>query len=161
MLFHLSIAAEHPARVATVVAELWGGKSFPFPQFPGAYVAIAGDERNSMIEVMPLDFEFVPGMGPAEAQGRINPSPSRFTAVHAAIASPLTEAEIHRIAEREGWIVKTCRRGGAFGVIELWLEDGFMLEVMTPEMQAEYQAVRAIDAWQEMCRQYDELQLAA
>ena len=31
MLFHISIDADDPRRVAEVLAELWGGRAFPFP----------------------------------------------------------------------------------------------------------------------------------
>ena len=33
MIHHVSFAAEDPQRAARAVAELWGGKAFPFP-FP-------------------------------------------------------------------------------------------------------------------------------
>jgi hypothetical protein len=36
------------------------------------------------------------------------------------------------------WITRYNKRGGAFGVIEFWVENSFMLEVLTPAMQAEY-----------------------
>jgi hypothetical protein len=71
----------------------------------------------------------------------MNPQVSGFTASHAAIASPLEEAEIFAIAEREGWLAKYRKRGGQFGVIELWLENSTMIEVLTPKMQAEYLAI--------------------
>jgi hypothetical protein len=29
-------------------------------------------------------------------------------------------------------------RGGSFDVIELWIEDHFLIEVLTPEMQRDY-----------------------
>jgi len=159
MLFHTSIAAEDPSRVAAVIAELWVGKSFRCREYPGACVAIAPDDRNTVIEVMPLDFEFVPGRGADGAQGHINAAPSRFSASHLAIATPRTEAQVHAIAAREGWIAKTCNRNGLFDVIEFWVEDGFMLEVMTPEMQAAYLSYRAIDVFEEIA--FDELAIAA
>ena len=39
------------------------------------------------------------------------------------------------LARREGWIARRCSRGGAFDVIELWLENRFLLELPTAEMQ--------------------------
>ena len=30
---------------------------------------------------------------------------------------------------------------GRFGVVEFWLENGLMIEFMTPEMQAQYKAL--------------------
>ncbi len=31
MLFHISIDADDPRRVAEVFAEIWGGRALPFP----------------------------------------------------------------------------------------------------------------------------------
>jgi len=54
MLFHVSIDAENPKRVAEVIAELWGGVATPFPQvIVGSWVALAGDARNTMVEIHP------------------------------------------------------------------------------------------------------------
>ena len=54
-------------------------------------------------------------------------APPRYGAAHLAIVSPLTEAQILEIGRREGWLVRTCRRGepGAmdFQLLELWLEN--------------------------------------
>jgi hypothetical protein len=58
------------------------------------------------------------------------------------VASPLEEAEVFAIAQREGWMAKYRKRGGLFGVIELWLENRQMMEVLTAEMQREYLAAK-------------------
>jgi hypothetical protein len=70
-----------------------------------------------------------------------NAQPSGLTATHAAVASPLQQAEVFAIAAREGWQAKYRKRGGQFGVIELWLENATMIEVLTAEMQREYLAM--------------------
>jgi len=44
------------------------------------------------------------------------------------------------IAQREEWPAKYRKRGGLFGVIELWIEGRQMMKVLTPEIQAEYLA---------------------
>lgn len=44
------------------------------------------------------------------------------------------------IAAREGWPTKYRKRGGLFGVIEMWIEGRQTMEVLTPPMQAEYLA---------------------
>ena len=63
----------------------------------------------------------------------------RYVATHLNINTHLSEPEVKAIAEREGWRVLTCNRGeGLFQLIELWIEDRFMLEVMTPEQTARY-----------------------
>jgi len=143
MIHHISIAAEDPRRVASVLAELWRGRAMPFPPVAvGSWVALAGDDRNSLIEVYPFGSELHPAEGDADAAAVVNPQPSRFTASHAAVASPLEEAEVFAIAQREGWVAKYRKRGGLFGVIELWLENRQMIEVLTAEMQREYLAAK-------------------
>lgn len=145
MIFHSSITASEPERVAHVIAELWRGtaRRAPAELFAECYVAFALDERGTQIEVFPHDFAFV-------LRSKVNEvkeyDPERrkdvgLTATHYAIASPLSEKEVHAIARREGWECSTYQRdvpGGGYGVIEFWLENRQMLEVLTDEMQHQY-----------------------
>lgn len=151
MIFHLSIAARDPRHVASVIAELWGGEAFPFPPVAqDSWVAMAGDERGTTMEVYPAGAELRPAEGDADAVAAMNPSPARHVATHAAIASPLSAEAVQAIAAREGWLSKYRKRGGVFGVIEFWLENAVMLEVLTPEMQQEYTGFMSPDAWRAM-----------
>jgi hypothetical protein len=151
MLFHVSIDAADPEHVAAVIAELWRGEAMPFPPVhEGSWVAFAGDDRSTMIEVYPAGVELVPGVGPHDAYGIINPAAPRRTSTHIAIATQLSEVEVFAIAKREGWLAKYCRRGGRFGVIEFWVENAAMIEVLTAEMQAEYRAEVTIENWRAM-----------
>ena len=68
---------------------------------------------------------------------------SGYTATHAAIATRLDRETVFGMADREGWPAKYRKRGGVFGVIEMWLEGDRMIEVLTAEMQAEYLAALA------------------
>jgi hypothetical protein len=143
MIHHLSIAARKPEHVARVIAELWRGRAQPFPPVAaGSWVAIAGDARNSTIEIYPFGCELQPAEGDADGRAVMNPEPSPFTATHAAVASPLSQPEVLAIAAREGWEAKYRKRGGLFGVIEFWLENRVMIEVLTAEMQAEYVSIQ-------------------
>ena len=65
-------------------------------------------------------------------------SPSRYGCFHMALGTPLSIAEVLAIAAREGWRAKHMSRKGAFDVIEFWLENSLMLELLTPEMQETY-----------------------
>jgi len=142
MIHHISLAARNPQHVAEVIAQLWRGQAMPFPPVAeGSWVAAALDERNTLIEVYPFGAELHPADGDADARAVMNPRASRFSASHAAVASPLEQAEVFAIAEREGWLAKYRKRGGQFGVIELWIENSTMIEVLTPEMQREYLAL--------------------
>ena len=69
MLFHLSIDADDPRNVANVIAELWGGQAFPFPPvLTGSWVAMAGDDRGTTVEVYPRGAELHEAPGDADAQ---------------------------------------------------------------------------------------------
>jgi hypothetical protein len=147
MLFHISMAAERPKQAARLVAELWGGRAYPFPPVAqGSWIAMAGDDRGSAIEVYPLGTELHEGPGDAPAQavaGRRSPN----GAVHLAIATELDVEAVRRIAARFGAPTKVCSRG-PFRVIEMWVEGCFMIEVLTPEMQAEYLASFEFDGYE-------------
>lgn len=140
MLFHMSIAAEDPQHVASVIAELWRGQARRFPPVAdNSWVALAGDDRGTIIEVYPIGTVLRETHGDADAHGEAS-GIDRFTATHGAIATPLGREEVLAIASREGWPAKYRKRGGMFGVIELWIEGHQMMEVLTPEMQSEYLA---------------------
>ena len=54
------------------------------------------------------------------------------------------------IAAREGWGAKYRKRGGMFGVVEMWIDGRQMIEVLTPEMQVEYRAGMTVAGWKAM-----------
>jgi hypothetical protein len=148
MIFHISIEADDPPRVAAAFARLWRGEAFPFPPVAeGSLIVLAGDARNSAVEVYPRGTELHPADGDADAEGRRTASDRRHGAVHFAIATPLEAGEVLSLAEAEGWIAKVCCRGGMFRVIEFWVENCLMIEVLTAEMQAEYLATMTQDGW--------------
>jgi len=150
MLFHMSIAAHDPRNVAEVVAELWDGEALPFPPVAkGSWVAFAGDDRSTILEVYPLGTELREVEGDADAIG-LPTATSRYSATHGAIATALDMGAVMAIARREGWPAKYRKRGGIFGVIEIWIEGRQMMEVLTPEMQAEYVAATTAANWRAM-----------
>lgn len=153
MINHISIAAESPEKVATVLAELWGGMVIPFPPAPGSFMALANDGKGTGVEITPAGTVLVPGEGmPPEEGFDINTrtedyeakfvrtdSPARYVATHLNISTELSIEQIKAIGAREGWRTLVCNRGeGLFSLVELWVEDTFMLEVMTPEQTARY-----------------------
>ncbi|MFL6736340.1 MAG: hypothetical protein ACJ8F4_04695 [Sphingomonas sp.] len=148
MIFHISISADDPKRTATMLAELWRGEAFPFPMVgKGSWVAHAGDDRRSTIEVYPRDMAFYP----TESAGEERYEPvSRNGAFHAAVATPLGIEEVEAVARKYGCHTSLCHRGPWFRVIELWVDNCLMLEMMTPEMQNEYQRSITIENWKGM-----------
>ena len=150
MLFHMSIAAHAPRHVASVIAELWGGEAFMFPPVSDdGWIVLAGDDRRTALEVYPVDVVLREAEGDADAYGE-STGHAGFTASHGAIATPLDQDAVLAIASREGWPAKYRKRGGMFGVIELWIEGRQMMEILTPDMQAEYQESMTVENWRKM-----------
>lgn len=150
MLFHVSIEADDPRRVAEVVADLWGGLAAPFPAVAaGSWVALAGDDQGTMIEFYPRGTELHESDHGATG---VAATPRRFNATHYAMATRLSQDEVLAIAARAGWPAKYCRRGDAFGVIEIWAEGCQLIEVLTEEMQAEYVGAVTIENWLAMLK---------
>jgi hypothetical protein len=141
MLHHISVSVNDPRHVATVMAAVFQGQVAPFPFNPGSYVTLAGDELGTMIEFYPYETEIIPNAHQGQAGFRLTPYPNHYTAFHAAISVPISLEEIERIGEREGWRVLYASRDGLFEVIEFWVENRLMIELLTPAMAAKYRAV--------------------
>ncbi|ARR53023.1 hypothetical protein HY78_05965 [Rhizorhabdus wittichii DC-6] len=147
MLFHMSIAADDPRHVATVLAELIGGEAMPFPPVSqDGWMALADDGRGTSIEVYPAGTLLREAEGDADAYGEPG-GLDRFTASHGAFGTALEMDEVMAIAHREGWPAKYRKRGDMFGVVELWIEGRQMMEILTPSMQAEYLATMTRAHW--------------
>lgn len=151
MIHHLSIGVREPERVARVLAELWNGFAMPFPVCEGGWIAMKGDASGTAIELTPLELDMVPGVGqpdpsapigyalqPWEVHYAKNPRPPAHNSTHVALSSVLDEAAVLAIARREGWRGVRCDRGPAFPVVELWIENRFLIEVLPPAMAQRY-----------------------
>lgn len=138
MIHHLSIPAKNPLRVAEVLAELWSGQVAPFPPHPGSYMVLALDDRGTMIEIYPVGTELIPGSGLEEVEFTQNQFASPFSATHVSISVPASQQQIEGIAAREGWRCVHCDRDGFFEVIEFWVENRFMVELLPPTLAPTY-----------------------
>lgn len=141
MIHHLSIAARNPQQVAQVLAELFQGEAVPFPdaRYPDSYVAVSFDDYGTVVDVHPFSIELIPGSeNDALFQCRQNPDASSYTATHAAISVPVSEEQIETIAAREHW--QTRHRKGLFEVIELWVENRVLIELLPPAIASGYLA---------------------
>jgi len=147
-MFHASIAANDPERVAKVIAELWGGVAVEFlPLNNGSWIALAPDERNTCMEVYPRNKLF--SLTDDAMVPEHDSSGEGLTATHVAIGANLTPDEIFAIGKREGWTARALRRKLGFDVIELWVENRVMLEILTEHMQKEYLEAATIPRWLE------------
>ena len=141
MFHHISIAAENPAHVAEVLAEIFQGQMAPFPPHPGSYMALALDQHGTMIEVYPAQTELRPSYSDEGVTFTHNPSANPFSATHCAISVPVEQAQIEAIAAREGWKAVRCNRDNMFEVIEFWVENRLLVELLTPSMAPRYLAL--------------------
>lgn len=147
MLFHMSIEADNPSQVANVIAELWGGVATHYPMVAdGAFCALAGDDRNTMIVIFPRGTRLVEGQGTGGSAAK-SVLPLRGSATHMAIASDLDPESVVAIAQRENWRTKFRRRGRSTVAIEIWIDDCQLLEVMTPEMQRNHLHGMTVESW--------------
>jgi hypothetical protein len=144
MIHHVSIPARDPAHVAGVLAELMDGKCYPFGPLEGAFMAASGDAHGTMIEVYPeratLD---IPASDGQVVFGE-NTAPPRSWPFHVLLSVPREREAIEAIGAREGWRAKTFGRGMKghepfFHVVEFWLENRLMIEVVSPAMAREYE----------------------
>lgn len=139
MIHHMSIPATDTRHVAEVLVEILGGVLTGFGPYRDSWIAWAADEVGAAIEVYPVGTELYPPDGPGQALFRHDPAASGFTATHATVSVELSAEQITAIGAREGWRAERCSRG-PHDVIELWVENRVMLELMTPEMTADYLA---------------------
>ena len=137
MIHHLSIPARDPEHVATVLTEMFGGTLTRFGPYRDSFIAWAGDEHGTAVEVYPVGTEMFPDAGPGQANFRHVGGASPYGATHAAVSVALSTARIVALARREGWRAVELSRGWN-RVIEFWIENAVMLELMTVEMSADY-----------------------
>lgn len=159
MIFHFSIPTHKPERVAKVIAELWKGEAFPFfPHRNESWVAFAGDDRNTSVEcyphgvlispskeVRPTGFDISPS-SVNEEKNEEGTNDIRRSSTHGAIATSLSQEEVCAIGKREGWLARYAQRG-LFGVVELWIENDMLFEVLPPELQKQYIETQKLEAW--------------
>ena len=134
MIHHLSVSVRDPERVAKVLADIMRGISRPFPANSGSFAAFQQDDHGTLIEVHPDGTVLVPeGTGFA----RTLPGEVGYGPTHFALSVQRSYEEIVAIANREGWM---CRRNdrAEFPVIELWIENALMCEILPPEFSRLY-----------------------
>ena len=138
MIHHLSIAARDPKKAADVLAELMGGTAVPFPPNPGSFFALQLDDHGSGVEVYPAGTELQPN-GDTGGGFVKQPKERGFGATHFALSVATERGRVEEIARNAGWNCFVCNRG-PFHVIEVWIENETMVEVLPPDFAAEYLA---------------------
>jgi hypothetical protein len=137
MIHHLSIAARDPKQAAGVLAELMGGTAVPFPPNLGSFFALQFDDHGSGVEVYPAGTELQPGG--AVGGSFVRKDARSYGSTHFALSVATDAGTVQAIAERAGWQCFDCNRG-PFHVIEVWVENETMVEILPPEYAREYLA---------------------
>lgn len=144
MIFHVSIPALQPEHVSGVIARLLDGEDFSFHAFPDGRIVVVGDEHGTAVEVYSHKAEL--DIGDTMVKARRNRYPSDRSASHFAIATDLSDDDIHAICKEQGWLSRRCDRG-PFELIEVWIENRFLMELLPPDCQAQYRAAMTLDNW--------------
>jgi hypothetical protein len=137
MIHHISIAAENPEHVATVLAEILDGRVTPLFPDTGTYAAWSKDDYGTAVEVYPYGFTMQPGEDHEPVDMVNQTRAAGFSESHAAISVALDTDALLAIAARENWRAMEHNRG-PFRVVEFWLENKVLIEFFTPEMKKEY-----------------------
>ena len=159
MLIHTSIPAIDPDLVSKVLCELAGGRRCEFP-YPGAYYIGFDDENSTAVEVYPIDTQLLPGAG--NEYGELEPpevsrthmvrymgsseSP-QYIASHIALTTPLNLHEIYDIAKREKWRATYSSRREKFRLVEFWLENRVLVELILEQDLKDALTALKVDAF--------------
>ncbi len=146
-ILHVSLSADDPERIARFLAGIMGGYALEFPPFPGAWIAFARADDGTAIEVYPTTHVLT--IGHESVACEVVEPHRRPTFAHAAISSTLEREEIFSLGAQEGWVTRVCNRG-PFACIEIWLEDRLLVEVLDPDMQADYASGMTVRNWRAM-----------
>ena len=138
MIHHISIEADDPMKVATVIAKLMGGKAREGFPFKHSCAAFSGDEHGTMVECWQRGkVVALPPSGPGKFELADSAVLQQYQAFHTALSVPLEDDEIMAIAKEAGW--KTAvRPNGPFSVVEVWIENRLLLEVLSPTQAENY-----------------------
>lgn len=152
MIAHISVPARDPRRTALLLAALIDGEVFDFPVVPGASIAVARDGSGLAVEVYPDTMAHHPGSGepdpafkptspltlPWEDQIHPDGEQLRPTGFHAALVSKLGDDAVVALAQRAGFRAVRCDRAGVFRLVEVWLDNAVLIEVLNPAEAERY-----------------------
>jgi hypothetical protein len=148
MIAHVSLPADDCRHVAEVLAAMLGGGAVRFP--PGGPEAWNCWSRTNdfQIVVSPRGNVMLPG--PTEQIWVARPKPPRAELAyesHFAMAVERSADEVIELARAAGWLARRCSRGGFFEVVEVWVENAYLVEVLDPGQMADYRRSMTVANW--------------
>lgn len=138
MIHHLSVSAADPKGAAEFFADIMNGVVVDFPPNPGSFMVFKADGRGTGVEVYPAGSVMIPGGDPGAVWVRQPEGADRRSPTHFAVSVEMGEDEVLARAAAKGWPAYVCNRGGHFRVIEVWIENTWLVEVLPPAFAAEY-----------------------
>ena len=147
MIHHISFSALDPRTVAQALGEVFLAPALPAPPpFPdGSFVVPLMDEQGTFLEIVPHGTVLRAGEG-GEPAGWTSSVEGTFNPNHAFISTRRSVEELVALGESRGWRTVLCDRG-AFRLVEMWIENRQMLELVTQtQLQAYLGVVRAVAA---------------
>ncbi len=128
MIHHMSFGVSDPGRVAHALAELTGATAMraPTPPFPhGAWFVLAGDDRGSLLEILPATTVLDP-----DAPLGLKQRPASFApgSGHVLIGTVKSSEEIETIVKREGWRSQEVETG-LFKIVKVWIDGTVLVEL--------------------------------
>ncbi|HEY9735505.1 MAG TPA: hypothetical protein V6D06_04455 [Trichocoleus sp.] len=123
------IAVDRPKQAAAALAAVFGGQVKPLASLPGAFTVTAGNSADITFEVCPTGSEW--GSTTAGPSGE-----NAFTVSSTALPTPINRQQVEQVAAQEGWAALYCGQVGNWDLVELWIENNLLLELMTPTVAA-------------------------
>jgi len=129
-LKHLSLAVRNPKAAAEKLAELTEGQAVPFHPVTGGWVCLWGGWDNQFVEFYPKGTViFNSGEG---GDFRDDPK-AEGQPVHLNLSVGGSTADVVALAKRLGCPYH-FRPGDGGPLHEVWLEEDFMVEIVTPDL---------------------------
>ena len=112
-------------------------------------MAVSGDRHGTMIEIYPETVVMAPGEGEAPVTYRNAPADRSPAGFHVLLSVPHDRAAIERIGAAAGWRTRFFSRAvpglpPVFHVVEVWVENRFLLEVVPADMIEVYESYMQI-----------------
>jgi hypothetical protein len=147
VIAHVSLPADDCAQVARVLAAMLGGDALGFPPGgPGAYNCWSRS-NDFQIVVTPRGNLIVEGPTEQGWVSRPRADGERASECHVAIAVERDASEILALAQAAGWHARVCNRGGLFDLVEVWVENAYLIEFLDPTQLARYRRSMTVDNW--------------
>lgn len=132
MINYISIHVKDPKHVANVLAEILEGQANPFLGQTGSYKVFSSNEYVAIIELHPIRDELIPRQNDERESSLVDFHTCSCSTVQATLFVPKSQTQIEQIANREGWQVLPSNRDGLFDVIQFWVENRLILELLPP-----------------------------